>query len=128
VRAVLQFHEDHVAVGVADVVPGVLLGVQPAHLAGSELDVVRFAVHRVHPPLEGAEDDEDAVGVLVRRGPHPRLVGELQHADAIVLEDDLVVVGVGDRRVEGHGGLAGHGGASGREGWRCLPGWLAAEM
>jgi hypothetical protein len=51
--------------------------------------------------------------VIVRARPLPRLVAVLKHANALVFEDHLVLVGIRCRRVSHHDSFvddAGHGG------------------
>lgn len=59
-----------------------------------------------------------AVGMLVRGGRVARSVRVLKHPDPIVLEDDLVVLGIGDHGIQAQVGSAsdsrrGGGGARG---------------
>src|SRR3954453_18860227 len=88
---------------VADVMPRMLLAVHPGNLPTPELAVGLAAVMQQSPP-EGAQGKHDAVRVPVGVGLVPRAVPVLEHAHAVILEQDPVEVRVGDRRVVAHNG------------------------
>src|SRR5215213_4934105 len=98
----LELDEDGAGVGGADVLAGVLLGVDPADQAGLEVDVDLAAV-AVEAAAERGQGDHHAVGMGVRVGSVAGVVVVLQDPDAVVLEHHPVQVGVGDGGVVGHG-------------------------
>ena len=79
----------------------VLLGGQPAGQPGRHLDLAGRVVGD-QPSAERAERVHDAVGVAVGGGPVAGTIGVLQHAHAIVLEHDRVVLGVALHGVQAH--------------------------
>src|SRR3954453_22725894 len=89
-------------VGVADVVTRVLLGRQPAHKTRLHLYVSLFAIARVEASPEGTPRVHHAVWVRVWCRLVTWLFSVLKHAHPIVLEDHLVVVRVGDTRIQAH--------------------------
>jgi hypothetical protein len=78
------------------------LGVEPPDLARLEMDVAAFARSSLEPPVECVERDHDALGVVVWARPLTGLVLVLEDADALVLEDDDVLVWIGRGGI-GHG-------------------------
>jgi hypothetical protein len=98
----------------ADVLSAVGLSVEPPHLAYRQRHVATLAALGDEASLERGERVHDAVGVLVRFRRLPRLVAVLENADALVLEDDLVLVGIGARRVR-HAGPMVLGSAAGQD-------------
>jgi hypothetical protein len=56
----------------------------------------------MQPPAERAQRHHHAVRVLVRAGERARRVEVLQHADSVVLEDDVVLVRVCVYRIKAH--------------------------
>jgi hypothetical protein len=93
-----QLDEDDMGVGVADILAMVFLGVEPPGLPSLQFHLHLPAV-RDEAAAKGTEGVHDAVGVCMRCGPVPRLIGVLQHPHPVVLEHDRVVVGIGDNRV-----------------------------
>src|SRR5712691_5648329 len=78
-----------------------VLSREPTRTSRFELDV-HLSVAMNQAPLERAQRVHDAVGVMVRRGAIARLVSVFEHPYSLVLEDDLVLVGIGDRRILAH--------------------------
>src|SRR4051794_35318811 len=98
---VLQLDKDHVRRRVADVLSMVLLRRQPAHRLRLKL---HFALHlsRNQAPAKGTQRVHDTVGVRMWRRPVAGLIRVLKDTDLLVLEDDLVVLRIRDRRIEAH--------------------------
>jgi hypothetical protein len=63
--------------------------------------IARMAVGRNETAVEPAESDHDTVGVLVRARLRTGLIAVFKDTNAVVFEDDLVLVGIGDGGV-GH--------------------------
>ncbi len=84
-----------------DVLASVLLGSDPARRACPKFDL-RFTSRAGQAPAERAQGDHDAVGVDVRRGSVTGAIAVLQHADAFVLHDHSIQVGVGDYGIAFH--------------------------
>src|SRR4051794_39114178 len=95
----LELHEEDVRRRFPCVLAAMRLRVQPAHLSFGERDVASVAVLCNETAVERGERDHDAVRMFVRPRRGPRLVAVLENADALVLEDDLVLVRIGARRI-----------------------------
>src|SRR4051794_39865887 len=87
--------------GVASVLAAVLLRCEPTDAARLQPDVAVLTIVD-QPALEGAQGVHDAVRVTVRRGAIARAVAVFEDAHAVVLEHDLVLVGVGLCRISSH--------------------------
>src|SRR4051812_41988737 len=87
--------------GLADVLPAMRLGIQPAHLRRFESDVAGLAAGPRETAIEPAERDHDAVRVVMGARLPAWLVAVFEHPDALVLEDDAVLVWIGLGRI-GH--------------------------
>ena len=85
----LEFDEQSVRVGLADVAALMLLGVEPAGLASPELDTALNAVGRDHS-REVGQRNHHAVWVPVQMGRISRPVPVLQNANSIIFEHDTV--------------------------------------
>jgi hypothetical protein len=83
----------------ANVLAAVRLRVEPADSALLKRDVATLAPFTDQPPVEAAQRHHDAIGMIVRARPLSRLVSVLEDPDTIVLEDNLVLVGIGLRRI-----------------------------
>jgi len=89
-----EFDEERDGVGRADVVPRMLLRVEPAHLARRNRDVDAVAV-MAKSALEGGGGDHHAVGVLVRLSPVAWVIVVAQDTNAVILECHGVELGIG---------------------------------
>jgi hypothetical protein len=79
------------------------LRVEPAHLASGKAHVAGVPALGDEATVERRQRDHDAVGMRMRARLLSRLVTVLEDTNALVLEDDPVLVGVGLGRI-GHGG------------------------
>ena len=84
-----------------DVLAAVRLRVQPADQARLQGDVAVFAVFSNQASVELTQGDHDAVWVVVRIRLLPGFISVFEYPYAVILEDDLVLVGVGLRGI-GH--------------------------
>jgi hypothetical protein len=99
----LQFHENDVGWRVPDVLAVMLLRRQPTDGARLQLDF-SLKIARHQPSAERAQRVHHDVRVLMRRGAVSAVVLVFENSDPLVLEDDPVMVGVGDGWVEAHAG------------------------
>src|SRR3972149_1493007 len=90
------------------------LGVEPADLTSLEGDVTTLTTPTDQPSLKAAQRVHEAVRVLVRARFLTGLITVFQDSHKVVLEDDLVLVGIGRRWIS-HTLLL----ASGRSGTRA---------
>lgn len=93
-ESALELYEEYVGVSCSDVLANVGLGRKPERVAGLH-DNVSAGVIKMETSPEGRQRVHDAVGVPVALCLCARRVAVLQHPHAIVLEDRLVLVGVG---------------------------------
>src|SRR4051794_12933273 len=86
-----------------------LLGRQPPDDACLKLDLSTNGA-RYQPPTKRAQCVHDTVGMLMGRSALSRVIPVLKHPNVVVLENDLVVLGVRDSGIQGHSGNRGSGG------------------
>src|SRR4051812_1568798 len=85
-----------------------LLGRQPPDDACLKLDLSTNGA-RYQPPTKRAQGVHHTVGMLMGRSALSREIPVLEHPNVVVLENDLVVLGVRDCGIQGHSGNRGSG-------------------
>src|SRR4051812_41718765 len=95
----LQLDEEATRRRLPYVLTAVNLRVKPSNLSGLQAHVAPLAALANETTLERGERVHHAIRVLVWAGCLPRLIGVLKNAHPLVLEDDLVVIGIGARRI-----------------------------
>src|SRR5436309_9921383 len=95
----LDLDDDHVGVGVADVLADVRLCLSPHNLACSNFTNAAATVGKREPAFEGAKGTQDIIRVVMWSSPLTRRVAVLQDSDPLVLHQDRVLVAVRDHGI-----------------------------
>src|SRR4051794_4736894 len=97
--AFLQLDEQDMRRRLPRVLTAVNLRVKPSNLTRLEADVATLAALANETTVERGKRVHHAIRVFVWAGRLSRLVAVFKNADALVLEDDLVLVGIGACRI-----------------------------